>query len=94
MREGEGEVENGPAEHGNEHLNTDENPAGKLLSIQGASSRLSPRVGMNKRDEQRHGSLRARLGIDALHAPFLRNSKLSPVRKRRMTAEQVSEVKV
>jgi len=82
-------VENGPVELGKENMSTDENPAGKLLSIQGASPRLSPRVGMSKRDEQRHGSLRARLGLDSLHASFLRNSKISPVRRRRMTAEQV-----
>jgi len=89
-----GDVENGPVELGKENMSTDENPAGKLLSIQGASPRLSPRVGMSKRDEQRHGSLRARLGLDSLHASFLRNSKISPVRRRRMTAEQVSQIKM
>jgi len=90
---GEEEATNGPAGHGQEPLRTEGNALGQLSPMQGASPRLSPRGGMNRRDEQRHGSLRARLGIDALHATFLRNSKLSPVRRRRMTAEQVSGTK-
>lgn len=54
-----------------------------------ATPRLSPGENSSRSEEHRHASPRSILGIEGIHLSFARHSKLSPLRRRRMTAEQL-----